>query len=44
VEHYRRLVGVLNGRPAAPEHGPVFAWFAAALRAHGTQTPDFSAH
>jgi hypothetical protein len=44
VEHYWRLVGMLNGWPATPELGPVFTWFADALRAHGAQPPDSSAH
>ncbi len=32
VERYWQLVGAVNGWPPAPELGPVFTWFAAALR------------
>ncbi|MFF0636342.1 MerR family transcriptional regulator [Nocardia sp. NPDC004151] len=34
VERYWRLVSAINGWPEMPDLGPVFTWFAAALRAH----------
>ncbi|WP_433667581.1 MerR family transcriptional regulator [Nocardia sp. CA-136227] len=34
VERYWRLVSAINGWPELPDMGPVFTWFAAALRAH----------
>ncbi|MFE5284369.1 MerR family transcriptional regulator [Nocardia sp. NPDC056611] len=34
VERYWRLVSAINGWPEMPDMGPVFTWFAAALRTH----------
>ncbi|WP_031512553.1 MerR family transcriptional regulator [Streptomyces sp. NRRL F-5123] len=34
AEHYWQLLSVINGWPQQPPLTPVFAWFAAALRAH----------
>ncbi|MEU1205836.1 MerR family transcriptional regulator [Nocardia sp. NPDC005825] len=34
VERYWRLVSAINGWPKLPDMGPVFTWFAAALRAY----------
>ncbi|MFJ9371617.1 MerR family transcriptional regulator [Nocardia sp. NPDC101769] len=34
VERYWRLVSAINGWPDPPEMGPVFTWFATALRSH----------
>lgn len=34
VERYWRLVSAINGWPEMPDMGPVFTWFADALRAH----------
>lgn len=42
VGRYRQLVVTVNGLPAGPDMAPVFAWFAAALRAHTEKDDQLS--